>query len=94
MHGYDVGPMTHARPWAHLAGSGYVVIVAPPLVSPRRTRAEARVSSGLDLPNEAVDVCFVITAVLHTSLASMLQPADTAVVRHSDGADVTLMVGY
>jgi len=91
VHGYDVGPLTYQRFLSTLAGAGYVV-VAPsfPLEDPSRGLGLDR----SDLPNEATDVSFVISAMLAGPLASRIEPARVAVVGHSDGADVALMVGY
>lgn len=91
VHGYDVGPLTYQRFLSTLAGAGYVV-VAPsfPLEDPSRGLGLDR----SDLPNEATDVSFVISAMLAGPLASRIAPTRVAVVGHSDGADVALMVGY
>ncbi len=91
VHGYDVGPMTYARFCAQLASSGYVV-AAPsfPLEDPSRGYGLDR----NDLPNEATDVSFVITTLLSGNLAPIIESTRIAVVGHSDGADVALMVGY
>ncbi len=90
-HGYDVGPSTYQRFCSELASAGYVV-AAPsfPLEDP---------SSGYpldrsDLPNEVKDISFVISSLLHGSVASKIDPSKIAVAGHSDGADVALMVGY
>ena len=91
VHGYDVGPSTYSRFLDALASAGYVV-AAPsfPLEDPSR-------GYGLDesdLPNEAADVTAVITELSSGPLAAHLRPGAVAVVGHSDGADVALMVGY
>jgi dienelactone hydrolase len=91
IHGYDVGPLTYERFCSTLAAAGYVV-AAPsfPLEDP---------ASGLglneaDLPNEAADVSFVITTLGGGPLASKIDLKEVAVVGHSDGADVALMMSY
>jgi len=91
VHGYDVGPSTYARFCTQLASSGYVV-AAPsfPLEDPSRGYGLDRG----DLPNEATDVSFVIGEIERSSLAASLAPSEVAVVGHSDGADVALMLGY
>jgi pimeloyl-ACP methyl ester carboxylesterase len=91
VHGYDVGPSTYARFLGALAAQGYVV-AAPsfPLEDPAR-------GYGLDesdLPNEAADVSAVISELSSGPLAAHLVLGAVAVVGHSDGADVALMVGY
>jgi dienelactone hydrolase len=89
--GYDVGPPTYARFCSTLASSGYVV-AAPsfPLEDPSRGFGLNR----SDLPNEATDVSFVITSMLQGPVADRIVRDQIAVVGHSDGADVALMVGY
>ena len=91
VHGYDVGPLTFERFCSNLASSGYVV-AAPsfPLEDPQRGFGLDRA----DLPNEAADVSFVITALENGTLAKEIDPSETAVVGHSDGADVALMTSY
>ena len=91
VHGYDRGPSDYTRFCTTLASAGYVV-VAPsfPLEDPSRGNGLERT----DLPNEATDVSFVITSVLAGSLATHIRAHAIAVVGHSDGADVALMVGY
>ena len=91
IHGYNVGPLTYQRFCSALASSGYIV-AAPsfPLEDPSRGNALDR----NDLPNEATDVTFVITTLLAGPLASQIDGSAIAVVGHSDGADVALMVGY
>jgi dienelactone hydrolase len=91
VHGYDVGPLTYQRFCSTLAAAGYVV-AAPsfPLEDP---------ASGLglneaDLPNEVADVSFVITTLGGEPFASKIDLKEVAVVGHSDGADVALMMSY
>ncbi len=91
VHGYDNGPLTYQRFCSTLAASGYVV-AAPsfPLEDPQR-------GFGLDrgdLPNEAADVSFVIGALEQGPLGEDLDAHRVAVVGHSDGADVALMMGF
>src|SRR5579884_3777615 len=91
-HGYDVGPDTYSRFCTQLASTGYVV-AAPsfPLEDPSRGNGLDR----SDLPNEAADVSFVISSMASDArFASRLAAPRVAVVGHSDGADVALMVGY
>ena len=90
-HGYDVGPLTYERFCSTLAAAGYVV-AAPsfPLEDPSRGYGLDRA----DLPNEATDVSYVISALLRGPLAVHIDARRVAVVGHSDGADVALMVGY
>lgn len=89
--GYGLGPPAYARFCAQLASAGYVV-AAPsfPLEDP----AQGHPLDRADLPNEAGDVSFVITSLENGAFASRLEPGKVAVVGHSDGADVALMVGY
>jgi pimeloyl-ACP methyl ester carboxylesterase len=91
VHGFDVGPMTYARFCSTLASAGYLVAApAFPLEDP---------SSGYgldegDLPNEATDVSYVISTLEAGPLSRWIDRHEVAVVGHSDGADVALMVGY
>lgn len=89
--GYDVGPPTYAQFCSYLASSGYVV-AAPsfPLEDP----AQGHTLDRSDIPNEVGDVSFVIKSLETGSLARHLEPGRVAVVGHSDGADVALMIGY
>lgn len=91
VHGYGNGPLTYQRFCATLAASGYVV-AAPsfPLEDPQR-------GFGLDrgdLPDEAADVSFVIGALERGPTGRTIDGHRIAVVGHSDGADVALMIGY
>ena len=90
-HGYQLGPSDYERVCRQMASAGYVV------AAPSFPLADATRGNGLDrddLPNEATDVSFVITALLDSSIGQRLDPSHIAVVGHSDGADVALMVGY
>lgn len=90
-HGYSVGPLTYARFCAAIAAAGYVV------AAPSFPLADAGRGLGLDrgdLPNEATDVSFVISALRSGSYASAISAGAVGVVGHSDGADVALEVGY
>jgi dienelactone hydrolase len=89
-HGYRLGPMGYSRFCAALAEAGYVV-AAPsfPLADESRANGLDRA----DIPNEAVDVGFVIAALRAGSVASSLTADAVGVVGHSDGADVALLVG-
>lgn len=91
VHGYNIGPLQYERFCSTLASSGYVV-AAPsfPLEDPSRGFGLNRA----DLPNEAVDVSFVITSLEAEAPTYKLAPGRIAVVGHSDGADVALLVGY
>ncbi len=91
VHGFAVDPLTYRRFCATLASAGYVV-AAPgfPLEDPDLPYALDR----SELPAEAADVSFVITAVEHGPVAPKVDPTRIAVVGHSDGADVALMVVY
>jgi len=91
VHGYNIGPLQYQRFCSTLASSGYVV-AAPsfPLEDPSRGNGLNRA----DLPNEAIDVAFVITSLEANTSANKIQPGRIAVVGHSDGADVALLVGY
>ena len=91
VHGYDNGPLTYQRFCSTLAASGYVV-AAPsfPLEDPQR-------GFGLDrgdLPDEAADVSFEIGALEEGPVGAELDADRVAVVGHSDGADVALMMGF
>jgi predicted dienelactone hydrolase len=90
VHGFDAFPDYYARFCSQLASAGYVV-AAPsfPLEDPTRGFGLNRD----DLPNEATDVSFLIGAMHRGPLRRRLDRG-TAVVGHSDGADVALMVGY
>jgi dienelactone hydrolase len=89
--GYDKGPSDFARFCSTLASSGYVV-AAPsfPLEDP----AQGFPLDRGDLPEEAGDVSFVITSLERRSGPPALTTGQVAVVGHSDGADVALLVGY
>jgi predicted dienelactone hydrolase len=90
-HGYRLGPQSYSRFCSTLAAAGFIV------AAPSFPLADAQRGNGLDradIPNEATDVSFVITSLLNSALASSITPGAVAVVGHSDGADVALMVGY
>lgn len=91
IHGYDTSPSTFQRFLSILASDGYVV-AAPsfPLEDPARQNGLNRA----DLPNEAIDVSFVVTSILNSPFAKYIAPHELGVVGHSDGADVALEVGY
>ena len=91
VHGYDRSPLQYERFCSVLASSGYVV-AAPsfPLEDPTRGFGLDR----SDLPNEAIDVSSVITAMEAGAAINRVQPSRIAVVGHSDGADVALEIGY
>ena len=89
--GYDKGPSDFTRFCSTLASSGYVV-AAPsfPLEDP----AQGFDLDRGDLPDEAGDVSFVITSLEGQHGPTALAPGKVAVVGHSDGADVALLVAY
>src|SRR5665213_1376354 len=91
VHGYNIAPLSYQRFCSTLASAGYVV-AAPslPLEDPARGFGLDR----NDIPNEATDVSFAITSLLDQSVARRIDPTRVAVVGHSDGADVVLLVGY
>jgi dienelactone hydrolase len=91
VHGYNIGPLQYQRFCSTLASSGYVV-AAPsfPLEDPSRGFGLNR----SDIPAEATDVSFVITSLLADPAIHKIDPGRVAVVGHSDGADVVLLVGY
>jgi alpha-beta hydrolase superfamily lysophospholipase len=91
VHGYNTGPLTYERFCSTLAASGYVV-AAPsfPLEDPSRGFGLDR----SDLRNEATDVSYVVSELQRASSSRSINPSRTAVVGHSDGADVALMVAY
>ena len=90
VHGYDAGPLNYQRFCSTLASAGYVV-AAPsfPLEDP----AQGFALDETHLVDEVTDVAFVITA-LEQDAATRVNRARVAVVGHSDGADVALLVGY
>ena len=91
VHGYNIGPLQYRRFCSTLASAGYVV-AAPsfPLEDPSRGYGLNRA----DIPNEATDVSFVISSLLSGAQGRSIVPDQIAVVGHSDGADVVLLVGY
>jgi dienelactone hydrolase len=91
VHGYDKGPSDYARFCSALASSGYVVAGPSfPLEDPARGFPLDR----SHLADEAGDVSFVITSLEQRAAALDLVPGAVAVVGHSDGADVALLVAY
>lgn len=91
VHGYDKGPSDYTRFCTELASSGYVV-AAPsfPLEDP----AQGFPLDRSQLADEAGDVSFVVTSLEARAGALHLAPGAVAVVGHSDGADVALLVAY
>jgi pimeloyl-ACP methyl ester carboxylesterase len=86
-HGYQVGPMTYARFCTELASHGYVV------AAPSFPLADESRGNGLDredIPNQAIDVDFVITTLRAGDPSISSEPV--AVIGHSDGATVALLV--
>jgi dienelactone hydrolase len=90
VHGYDVGPLAFQRFCSTLASDGYVV-AAPsfPLADP----AQGFPLDETHLVDEAADVAFVITS-LEQDATIRVDRSQVAVVGHSDGGDVALLVGY
>jgi len=90
VHGFGKGPSDYQRFCSQLASSGYVV-AAPsfPLEDPARGFPLDR----SHLTEEAGDVSFVITAI-EGEPGGHIDDTRVAVVGHSDGADVALLVGY
>jgi len=90
VHGYDIGPLAFQRFCSNLASDGYVV-AAPsfPLEDP----AQGFPLDETHLVDEAGDVAFVI-ASLERDPSTRVDRSRVAVVGHSDGADVALLVGY
>ena len=89
--GYGVGPSTYLRVMTWLAHHE-MVAAAPsfPLADPAQGHALDRA----DIPTEATDTSFVLTSLEHGPLADHLTPGAVAVLGHSDGADVALVLGY
>jgi len=90
-HGYRLGPTSYERFCRTLASAGYIV------AAPSFPLADAQRGNGVDrgdIPNEATDVSFVINALRAGPVTSDIAAGPVAVVGHSDGADVALMVGY
>ncbi|MBU6329705.1 MAG: hypothetical protein KGR18_07125 [Acidobacteria bacterium] len=84
--GYDVGPLTYERFCAAVAALGYVV-AAPsfPLADPAQ-------GNGLDrddIPQQALDVTFVIDALRGSDPS--VDDGPVAVIGHSDGGTVALL---
>ena len=90
-HGYRLGPPGYARFCAMLAEAGYVV-AAPSFPLADETRGNGL--DRADIPSEARDVSFVISALRKSLIASSIAPGPVGVAGHSDGADVALIVGY
>ena len=90
VHGYDKGPLDYQRFCSTLASSGYVV-VAPSF--PQEDPARGFPLDRTRLADEAADVTFVITA-LEKLPSEPVDDSRVAIVGHSDGADVALLVGY
>ncbi len=91
VHGYDSGPLDYQRFCSTLASAGYVV-AAPSF--PQEDPARGFPLDETHLADEAADVTFVITALAKGGGASRVDASRVAVVGHSDGADVALLVGY
>ncbi len=90
-HGYRLGPPGYARFCSMLADAGYVV-AAPSFPLADETRGNGL--DRADIPNEARDVSFVISALRAGPLGSTIAAGPVGVAGHSDGADVALIVGY
>lgn len=90
-HGFNTSPTSYRLFLSGLASDGYIVAApAFPFEDPARGYALTQD----DVAAEAPDVSFVITSMLHSRQASSIAPGEIAVVGHSDGADVALMVAY
>ena len=90
VHGYDTGPLDYQRFCSTLASAGYVV-AAPSF--PQEDPARGFPLDETHLADEARDVTFVITSLINVGAAPVAR-SRIAVVGHSDGADVALLVGY
>jgi len=91
VHGFDKGPLDYQRFCAALASSGFVV-AAPSF--PQEDPARGFPLDESHLGDEAADVSFVITSLTGDATANKVDRSEVAVVGHSDGADVALLVGY
>lgn len=91
VHGYDKGPLDYQRFCSTLASAGYVV-AAPSF--PEEDLARGFPLDESHIADEATDVTFVITALTKVGGAIRVEASRVAVVGHSDGADVALLVGY
>jgi len=91
VHGYDKGPLDYNRFCTTLASSGYVV--AGPSF-PQEDPAQGYPLDRTQLGAEAGDVSFVIGALEQRAGPLDLAAGRIAVVGHSDGADVALLVAY
>jgi len=89
--GFDKGPLDYQRFCATLASSGFVV-AAPSF--PQEDPARGFPLDESHLGDEAADVSFVITSLTGGTTADKVDRSEVAVVGHSDGADVALLVGY
>lgn len=88
-HGYEVGTAPYRRLCATLAAAGFVV-AAPSF--PLADRSRGLGLDRADIPEEAIDVSFVIASLRAGPLASAIASGPVGVVGHSDGADVALLV--
>jgi fermentation-respiration switch protein FrsA (DUF1100 family) len=91
VHGYDTGPADYARFASALASAGYVV-AAPSF--PQEDPARGVPLDRSHLADEAGDVAFVVRTLEQRAAGLRLAAGKVAVVGHSDGADVALLVGY
>jgi len=89
--GFDKGPLDYQRFCAALASSGFVV-AAPSF--PQEDPARGFPLDESHLGDEAADVSFVIASLTGGTTADKVDRSEVAVVGHSDGADVALLVGY
>ena len=88
-HGYDAGPLDHARFCEQLAASGFVV-AAPsfPLADPSRGFGLDRE----DISQEALDIVLIAHQMRVGVLSARITSGPVGVVGHSDGADAALLV--
>lgn len=97
-HGYRLGVAPYRRFCRALARRGFVV-AAPTFTLSDQTVAGPLLDEG-DIDNEPADISFVITQLLARNagkvqpLAGRINPAQIAVIGHSDGASVAVALGY
>ncbi len=97
-HGYRVGLAPYRRVCLALARRGFVV--AAPIFALSDPAVAGPLLDEDDMVNEPADVSFVITQLLAASvrgaqpLGGRIDPAQIALVGHSDGATVALELGY
>jgi pimeloyl-ACP methyl ester carboxylesterase len=98
IHGYRLGLAPYRRFCLALARRGFVV-AAPRFVLSDQAAAGALIDEA-DIVNEPADVSFVITQLLAANagrgqpLGELIDPAQIALVGHSDGATVAVELAY